>query len=106
MTFSGRDEALSLQDVIDNLQNLVDIAFSVVMGTAEYDENDEDYISAKDLFINEDGLPYGAVMYGLFLNLAYSNVFKIHPSLTHSQYAHIENVKIHGLYHQVSYVGF
>ena len=102
VTFSGRDEALSLQDIIDNLQNLVDIAFAVVMGTEEYDDDDEDYIAAKELFINEDGIPYGAVMYGLFLNLWWSNVFQIHPSLRHGDGAEIENLKIHGLHHKVS----
>ena len=101
LTFSGRDESLSLQDIIDNLQNLVDIAFAVVMGTEEYDDDDEDYIAAKELFINEDGLPYGAVMYGLFLNLAIANVFTIHPSLSHGKSADIKNLKIHGLYHNV-----
>ena len=30
--------------------------------------DDAEYLEAKELFINEDGIPYGAVMYGLFLN--------------------------------------
>jgi len=99
LKFDGRDEALSLQDIIDRLQDLVDIAFSVVMGTEQYDDDDADYIKAKELFINEDGLPYGAVMYGLFLNSWFSNVFSIHPTTHHSQGAQIENLKIHGMHH-------
>ena len=102
LTFSGRNESVSLQDIIDNLQNLVDIAFAVVMGTEEYDDDDEDYIAAKELFINEDGLPYGAVMYGLFLNSWWTNVFQFHPTLRHSEGAEIKNLKIHGLHHTVS----
>ena len=101
LTFSGRDEAVSLQDIIDNLQNLVDIAFAVVMGTEEYDDDDEDYIAAKALFINEHGLPYGAVLYGLFLNLWWTNVFTIHPSMRHGDGAEIENLTIHGLHNEM-----
>ena len=101
LQFDGRDEALSLQDIIDNLQNLVDIAFSVVMDTEEYDEDDAEFIAAKELFIDEGGLPYGAVMYGLFLNSWWSNVFQHHPTMRHSDGAQIENLKIHGLHHNV-----
>ena len=78
----------------------MDIAFNSVMGMVEYDDDDEDYIAAKELFINEDGLPYGAVMYGLFLNLWFANVFRIHPSLKHAEGAEIENVYIHDLRHK------
>ena len=105
LQFAGRDEAVSFQDIIDNLQNLVDIAFSAVMGTEQYDDDDADYVEAKEVFINEDGLPYGAVMYGLFLNLYYSNVFTVHPTLKHSVGADIENLTIHGLRHKtVEYI--
>merc|ERR1719356_2317891 len=83
ITFSGRDESLEFDDVIDNLRDLMDIAFKSVMGVEEYDDDDEDYLEAKELFINEDGIPYGAVMYGLFLNLYVANVFTIHPSTKH-----------------------
>merc|ERR1719334_2969734 len=69
-------------------------------GIEEYDENDVEYQNAKQLFINDDGIPYGAVMYGLFLNLWISNVFRIHPSIRHSHNANIENLKVHGLHHK------
>ena len=67
------------------------------------DEADDDplFVEAKELFINEDGIPYGAVMYGLFLNLYFANVFTIHPSTHHAQDALIENLKIHDLHHKV-----
>ena len=83
ITFSGRDESLEFDDIIENLRNLMDIAFKSVMGIQEYDDDDEDYLEAKNLFISDDGLPYGAVMYGLFLNLKFANVFTIHPSVHH-----------------------
>ena len=72
-----------------------------VMGHETYDDDDEQWVAAKELFINEDGIPYGAVMYGLFLNLWFANVFTIHPSVKHSEGAVIENLKIHGLHHKV-----
>ena len=102
LEFNGREDTpMSLPDVIDTLHNLMDIAFKAVMGVEEYDEDDEDYQAAKKLFINEDGMPYGAVVYGLFLNLYYANVFKVHPSLNYGERANIENVTIHGLHHKV-----
>ena len=101
MLFDGRDEALELDDIIENLRNLMDIAFKSVMGQETYDEDDADYLEAKELFINEDGIPYGAVMYGLFLNLWFANVFTIHPSIKHGDGAEIENLRIHGLHHKM-----
>merc|ERR1719447_843036 len=100
VTFSGRKVALEFDDIIDELRDLMDIAFKSVMGIEQYADHDPQYRSARDLFINEDGLPYGAVMYGLFLNLWVSNVFNIHPSNKFAAGAEIENLKIHGLHHK------
>ena len=101
ITFSGREEALEFEDVINTLRDLMDIAFKSVMGIEVYDKDDKQYNIARELFVNGDGLPYGAVMYGLFLNLWFANVFTIHPSVKHSEGAVIENLKIHGLHHKV-----
>merc|ERR1719361_1674803 len=100
ITFSGRTESLEFDDIIENLRNLMDIAFKSVMGVEEYDDDDEDYLEAKELFISDDGLPYGAVMYGLFLNLKFANVFTIHPSVHHAAGALLENVHVHDLNHK------
>ena len=81
----------------------MDIAFKSVMGIEGYAEDDPQYEVAKELFINDDGIPYGAVMYGLFLNLWISNVFTIHPSILHSSGADLQNVHIHGLTHKVCF---
>merc|ERR1719356_1818380 len=78
----------------------MDIAFKSVMGIEGYADHDPQYRKAKDLFINEDGIPYGAVMYGLFLNLWFANVFTIHPSVKHASGAELENVYIHDLLHK------
>ena len=102
LRFDGREHAVTLRELIDNLQDLVDVAFKSVMGIEEYDDDDAQYLEAKSLFINEDGIPYGAVMYGLFLNLYYANVFRVHPTLHHADGAQIENVNIHGLHHKMT----
>jgi len=105
--FSGREEAVSFDDVIETLRDLMDIAFKTVMKIEEYDDDDEDYQTARALFINDDGIPYGAVMYGLFLNLYVANVFTIHPSTKHATNAFIENVVIHDLEHKtLEYIRF
>ena len=101
ITFNGRDRAVHLEDVMEHLQHLMDIAFKSVMEIEEYRDDDEEYLEAKALFINEDGIPYGAVMYGLFLNLYFSNVLAVHPSTKHAQNAEIENLKIHDLRHKM-----
>merc|ERR1719295_1916016 len=100
ITFSGRDESMEFDDVIETLRDLMDIAFKSVMEIEEYDEDDEQYQTAHDLFINDDGIPYGAVMYGLFLNLWFANVFTIHPSNKHANGAYLKNINIHDLQHK------
>ena len=100
LTFDGRDKGLMIEDVIATLEAQMDMAFKHVMGVEEYDDDDADWAAAEALFVNPSGLPYGAVMYGLFLNLWYSNVFRIHPSLKHAEGAEIEKetpTKIYGL---------
>merc|ERR550525_1943432 len=99
--FDGRDTALELDDIIDTLREQMDMAFKYVMGVETYDDSDEQWIAAKELFINEDGIPYGAVMYGLFLNLWFANVFTIHPSTKYASGATLENVNIHDLTHKM-----
>ena len=101
ITFDGRDSALWIEDVIDVLTKQMDMAFKWAMDIEEYDDDDTEWAAAKSLFVNEDGLPYGAVMYGLFLNLKFANVFTMHPSMHHSKGADIQNLKIHGLHHKV-----
>ena len=98
--FAGRDTTLELTDIIENLRESMDMAFKHVMGIERYDDNNEKWMKAKKLFVNDDGIPYGAVMYGLFLNLYFANVFQIHPSMKHSKNALIENVEIHDLVHK------
>jgi len=78
----------------------MDMAFKYVMGIQEFDDDDEAWQSAKSLFVNEGGIPYGAVMYGLFLNLKFANVFTMHPSMHYGENALIENLYIHDLHHQ------
>ena len=64
IAFDGRREEYALQDIIDRLRSLMYMAFKSVM---EADPDFVDFALARKLFINEDGTPYGAAMYGLFL---------------------------------------
>ena len=101
MKFAGRDEGVMIEDVINKLTEQMDMAFKYVMGLEEYDDDDESWQEAKSLMVNPSGLPYGAVMYGLFLNLKFANVFTMHPTMHHSKSADIENLYIHDLHHKV-----
>ena len=89
ITFSGRSTAVSFDDVIERLRALMDVAFRSVMEIEEYSDDDPLFVEAKELFINEDGIPYGAVMYGLFLNLyflerpMFTSLLKVSSTLKH-----------------------
>merc|ERR1719361_302446 len=100
VTFNGKS-AMEFDEILTNLRDQMDMAFKYVMGLEEYDDDDDEWQAAKHLFVNEDGIPYGAVMYGLFLNLWFANVFTIHPSIKHAQSATLENINIHDLTHKM-----
>ena len=99
ITFANRDTSLTFMDIFNRLHKQMDLAFAYAMGERNQDETDQDWIEAKKLFIREDGIPYGATMYGIMLNLWFANVFHVHPSLKHSHRATLTNVEIHGLKH-------
>ena len=102
ITFDGRDDELEMDDIIENLRSLMDIAFKSVMGIEQYTVSNPHFQAAHSLFINDDGIPYGASMYGLFLNLQVASVSTVHPSMRHSENAMIENVQIHNLNHKMT----
>ncbi len=97
--FDGRDDEVSLDEVIETLRSLMDIAFKSVLGVEEYDAADPLYAAAKELFVADSGTPSGAVLYGLFLNQWVAAIYGAHPSMKHSVGAVIENVQIHDLDH-------
>merc|ERR1719361_1238679 len=47
VTFSGRDESMEFDDVIETLRDLMDIAFKAVMNIEEYDDDDEQFQLAQ-----------------------------------------------------------
>ena len=51
--------------------------------------------------MNEDGIPYGATMYGLFLNQNMAAIHGTHPSMKHSESADIEGLEVHDLNHKM-----
>ena len=99
IAFDGRDDELSMDDIIENLRSLMDIAFRSAMELEDYDVDDAQFVAAKELFLVHPGTPSGGVMYGLFLNQFVAAVSGVHPSMKHSKNAVIENVQIHDLDH-------
>ena len=65
------------------------------------EEGSAAHAAATALFVNGDDVPYGAVLYGLFRNLYFANVFTVHPSLKHSRGATLTNVRVHDLTHRM-----
>jgi hypothetical protein len=100
VAFNGKS-SLEFDEILTNLRDQMDMAFKYVMGLESYSKDDDQWQAAKALFVNEDGIPYGAVMYGVFLNLWFANVFTIHPSTKHAQSATLENINIHDLTHKM-----
>ena len=99
--FDGRDDELAMDDVIEGLRSLMDVAFKSVLGIEQYTVSDPLFQAAQSLFVSADGVPYGGSMYGLFLNLQVASLSMVHPSLKHSQSAVIEHVEIHDLNHKM-----
>jgi len=102
--FYGRDSPVTIKELADELETQIDMAFNYVLHGVEHSEDDENYntwLKAKENFINEDGIPYGSGMYGLFFSYPGANVFGYAHSDLRSSNAVVENVKIHNLYHKM-----
>ena len=98
-----------MQDIVDELELKMTLAFKYVVYGEEYSEDDElydDFVDAKSIFVNSHGLGYGASQYGLFLSYPGANVLSFHLSDATAKDATIENVNIHDLNHKTKeYVG-
>jgi len=104
--FAGRSEAMSMYDLIDKVVQEMDMAFKFAM-YGETFEGHELWAEAQKMFINPSGLPYGAVLYGLFLNYPSAGIFGWHVNDVLSYNATVENVYIHDLRHKgIEVVGY
>ena len=92
--FYGRDKPLKMDEIVAKLEKQVDLAFEYVMYGTEISRDDDQYelwLKAKENFINEDGIPYGSGMYGIFLSYPGANVFGYGHSNLKSKNARIES---------------
>jgi len=104
--FVDRDAAVSLDELREKLQNEMNYAFKYVMLGEEGDDDDEEWIEAKNVFINPTGYGYGASVYGIFLSYPGANVLSYHINSKTSSTATLENVYIHDITHKTKeYVG-
>ena len=100
LTFHGRmDEEVSMQDLIDKVVPMMDMALSYVLDGESF-EGDPLWDEAVKMFLNPSGLPFGAVLYGLYLNYPSAGIFGWHVNDQTSSDAHLENVRIHSLRHK------
>ena len=56
LEFYGRNEKVTMQDIVDELHKQVDMAYYYVSEGRQYDEDDESWQSAKQLFIDVTGM--------------------------------------------------
>eukprot|EP01084_Bolivina_argentea_P259295 437478_1 len=81
-------------DIIDTLRDEMDEAFSFSYNIDDISEHDDIY---DNLFVNNDGLPHGATLYGMFLNSEGASVFGLGLSPGHSYNAVLRNINIRQL---------
>jgi len=104
--FVGRDEAVTMWQLLDKLVEEMDMAYWHAMTGQTFEDNPL-WDEAFKMFINPSGLPYGAVLYGLFLNYPSAGIFGWHVNNALSYDATIENVHVHDLRHKgIEVVGF
>jgi len=102
--YSGRDEVWTAATLADELEIQLNLAFNyAVYGTVPEDETDSSWVSAKSVFINENGIPYGSVQHGIFLNTEGTSVFNYNLHTTsYSTSISLIDVKIHGMRHKMT----
>eukprot|EP01083_Nonionella_stella_P001022 2945_1 len=106
LTFTGRDEGVTMQQLVDKVIVQMDMILDFVLNGVTYEEH-EDWGEAKEMFINPSGLPYGAALYGLFLNYPGAGIFGWQVNDLRSGEVKLQNVNIHDLRHKgVEVVGF
>ena len=101
--FRGRDSSTTMPEIVDELEKELNMAYDYVVNGKKFDEDDESWISAKSLFIDNTNLPNGAAMYGIFLNTYGASVLTYNlNSYFYSYNAVVSNTKIHGLEHAMN----
>merc|ERR1719474_232443 len=95
-----------MHDLIEKVVTMMDLVLDYVIdGTVK--EHHEYWEEAVKMFVNPSGLPFGAVLYGLYLNYPSAGIFGWHVNDVLSYNATVENVYIHDLRHKgIEVVGY
>jgi hypothetical protein len=88
-----------MQDLIDEIVPQMAKALDYVMYHTDY-SLDPEWADIYPRFINPSGMPYGAVIYGIFLNYPSAGIFGWHVNDALSNQVVMTNVEVHGLRHE------
>ena len=86
--FDARDEEWTAEQLADEVEKQMNMAYNYVKNgvtpdcSDDDDDNSKSWKSAQKLFINEDGIPYGSVQHGIFLNTEGTSVFNYNLETT------------------------
>ena len=88
--------------MVEELEKQLTMAYEYIVKGKRFDENEESWISAKSLFIDDANLPNGSSMYWIFLNTYGASVLAYNlNTYFYSNNAIVSNTKIHGLSHSM-----
>ena len=104
--FDARDEEWTAEELADELEKQMNMAFHYALTRTAPEFVDEDdqasWESAQKVFINEDGIPYGSVQHGIFLNTEGTSVFNYNMGTSSfSTNIELNDVTIHGMFHKM-----
>eukprot|EP01084_Bolivina_argentea_P021273 39520_1 len=101
--FYGRDKAVSIQDIYDEMKLQLESVFQYVMsGNRNNKLTERKWQQILDTFYNPSGLPHGAGMYGIFLNTVGASVLTYNlQTSTYSNNAVLHDINIHDLQHSM-----
>ena len=99
VTFYGRDP-ITVESIIDRLINQMDMIYFHFNDDIEYDEDDEEWIAAKKLFLNPTGWMDGGSSYGIVLGGNGAQVVGIGARTLKTSDISVTNVEIYGIGNQ------
>ena len=97
--FYNRDP-IKISDLCDRMINQMDMIYHHVINKKEYNEDDEEWIAAKKLFLNPSGWMDGGSSYGLVINGVGAAVVGIGARTDRTDNININNVEIFGIYNK------
>ena len=110
ITFANREGgAVTMSDLVEDLIRGTNQIFEYVMTGNEPDisniKDQKDWFAVRNQFYNPSGLPDGASLYGIYLNMAGENTMTFHMNMNKNAFSDsvmLENVKIHDLRHKMN----